>query len=247
MGTFARAYFSFLQLNDRAAHPAYNEWHQLEHIPENKLLPGVLWGERFVRSPACAAVSRGTDSGLALTDYVTLYLFRQPVEPAMADFLDLGSYALQTGSRPEVGWAGNHEGGFFVSVRGYVSPGIRVAVDALPLRPSAGIYIAVRDIDPSPDINDVFEHIDRRVIPDAVTRPGVAGAWTFVDVDSYVPFPSEGTTRRITVYFLDEDPLECMAELETVESDLDRQFPQSRLAFTSPLLSIVPREWTWFE
>jgi hypothetical protein len=35
-----RVFFSFVELTDPSQHRAYNEWHQLDHRPENLLLPG---------------------------------------------------------------------------------------------------------------------------------------------------------------------------------------------------------------
>ena len=44
-----RAFFSFIELTDPEQHREYNEWHQLDHRPENLLLPGVAWGDRWAR------------------------------------------------------------------------------------------------------------------------------------------------------------------------------------------------------
>ena len=42
-------FFSFAALDDPGPdhHRRYNEWHQLDHRPENLALPGVAWGDRW--------------------------------------------------------------------------------------------------------------------------------------------------------------------------------------------------------
>ena len=64
-------FFSFTSVPDPAQHRAYNEWHQLDHRPENIVLDGVQHGERWVRTPA-AAVAAAADSLRASTSYVCI-------------------------------------------------------------------------------------------------------------------------------------------------------------------------------
>ena len=46
-------FFSFTEITDPAEHRSYNEWHQLDHMPEQFPLPGVVFGQRWVSTPAC--------------------------------------------------------------------------------------------------------------------------------------------------------------------------------------------------
>jgi hypothetical protein len=45
-------FFSFAALDGAGLddHRRYNEWHQLDHRPENLALPGVAWGDRRART-----------------------------------------------------------------------------------------------------------------------------------------------------------------------------------------------------
>ena len=43
----AFGFFSFTEVTDPAEHRAYNEWHQLDHLPEQFPLPGVVYGQRW--------------------------------------------------------------------------------------------------------------------------------------------------------------------------------------------------------
>ena len=51
----AFGFFSFTEITDPAEHHAYNEWHQLDHLPEQFPLAGIVYGQRWVSTPACRA------------------------------------------------------------------------------------------------------------------------------------------------------------------------------------------------
>ena len=36
-------FFSFTEITDPAEHRAYNEWHQLDHMPEQLPIPGIVY------------------------------------------------------------------------------------------------------------------------------------------------------------------------------------------------------------
>ena len=46
-------FFSFTEITDPAEHRSYNEWHQLDHMPEQYPLAGMAFGQRWVSTPAC--------------------------------------------------------------------------------------------------------------------------------------------------------------------------------------------------
>ena len=83
-----KAFFSFTGINDPAKHRDYNEWHQLDHRPENLALPGVVWGERWVHSPDCAAVAvlsftaRDASAAPVSVRETALSIFCPTVEPS---------------------------------------------------------------------------------------------------------------------------------------------------------------------
>src|SRR6185295_15252667 len=74
----AKVFFSFAEITDPSKHRAYNEWHHLDHRPENLLLPGVIWGERWVRTPDCMEASIVSDPRFAAFHYMNLYWFDAP-------------------------------------------------------------------------------------------------------------------------------------------------------------------------
>ena len=44
-------FFSFTEITDPAEHKSYNEWHQLDHMPEQFPLLGVVFGPALGLDP----------------------------------------------------------------------------------------------------------------------------------------------------------------------------------------------------
>lgn len=99
-----RTYFSLSEITDPDRHRDHNEWHQLDHQPENLLLPGVALGSRWVRSPDCAAVSSGSATTYMKSHYGLMYWFREPMAETLDDFFELSERSFQWGRSPQVGW-----------------------------------------------------------------------------------------------------------------------------------------------
>jgi hypothetical protein len=170
-------FFSFTEVTDPSAHEAYNAWHQLDHLPEQFTIDGILFGRRWVRSPRCREAEAATSDLLDGFHYMTLYLLRD--ESVVPDFFALGRRL----------WA---EDRFFKDRRAVVSgpfdvvgrwaaPRVAVSAGAVPYRPAQGVHVVV-----GPPLDG----------SELVGLPGVAGAWQFFD---------EGQDRTITVTFVDGD------------------------------------------
>src|SRR6266516_761444 len=82
-------FFSFTEVLD-GRHREYDEWHLLDHMPENFMLEGLQWGQRWVATPELIERRLFSTSDLAKTQYVTLYLITEPVTQALEDFYALG-------------------------------------------------------------------------------------------------------------------------------------------------------------
>ena len=84
-------FFSFTEITDPAAHREYNEWHQLDHMPEQFPMRGA-------RVRAALGVDAGVPGGARCrwraarrpSHYMTLYLFTDPVDETLQEFMDLG-------------------------------------------------------------------------------------------------------------------------------------------------------------
>src|SRR3954447_2449949 len=98
-----KAFFSFTEIPDGALHGRYNEWHQLDHRPENLRLPGVAWGERWGPSPDCASASTAAaDRGLTNLHYLNMYWLRDPVDQSVAEWNELAERSSHWGRRDDV-------------------------------------------------------------------------------------------------------------------------------------------------
>lgn len=239
------AFFSFPEVVDPARHGDYNAWHQLDHLPENRALRGVVHGARWVRTPACraasAALGLSADPTLDAAHYVALYWFAETadgrVEPSVEEWQALGESTRREGRRPELDWTVRRLTGMFRPGTGIVDPAARVSVGALPFRPHRGVVLDVlRVLDP-----DEPEH---RPLP----TPGTSGAWTFSSVRlSTVPVegglaadPGPGGLR-VTLHYCDDDPLEVVRTLPAPDPST------GQVLLRTPLLPVVPWRWDWFD
>jgi hypothetical protein len=178
-------FFSFTEITDPGAHRAYNEWHQLDHLPEQFTIDGISFGQRWVRSPRCTAAQVATGPLLDPFHYMTLYLLRDAA--VVREFMELGRRLHQVGRF-------FHErravvSGPFDIVGRWVSPRLPVSAGSIPWRPSQGVYAVVG---PAADGAAL-----------AATE-GVAGAWQFTD---------ERAGRTVTVAFVEGDLIGVAGEL----------------------------------
>jgi hypothetical protein len=222
-------FFSFTEVTDPATHRAYNEWHRLDHLPEQFSLDGVLFGQRWVCTPACREARVAVSPRLEPCHYVTLYLMRGP--EVLPEFVALAQ-RLRRADRFFAHRQAHLSGPFEVRSR-WVSPRVKVSAAVIPHRPARGIYVVAGPA------------IDGEAL---VAHEGVAGAWAFADVDADADADSG---RTITVAFIDGDldetarelgrwclaqgprddrPLEWAGPLATLDTDLydwfDRLTPQ---------------------
>src|SRR5690625_795723 len=93
------AFFSFVELTDPSKHWEYNEWHQLDHLPENLALERVAWGERWSRRGQFKDMGSAAER-FAGVDYAAMYWFRGDPDKAIADWEHLGEATFQLGRGP---------------------------------------------------------------------------------------------------------------------------------------------------
>jgi hypothetical protein len=238
-----KVFFSFLEVTDPSRHHEYNAYHQLDHRPENLALPSVRWGDRWVRTPECAAMSTGADARLRRMHYTTMYWFTDPVDRSVAEWAELGELAFQWGRRPDTDWA-DRQVGFFRPLKGYVNPRVLVSPDALPFRPVRGMLLNVLRVhEPrSAATEQAYAWYDRVHIPQVLECDGVAGVWTFVDDDRGL---------RVHLAYCDEVPSVVLASLGARRELMAAGMPDldgvvEELLFT-PMEPITPWKWDWFD
>ena len=218
-------YFSFTEITDPKEHHSYNEWHQLDHMPEQYPLPGLAFGQRWVSTPACRAAREVDEEPLRSVHYITLYLMTEPVKETLEKFMALGQQ-LREKNRFHL-HRRSHLSGPFQLVATEAAGRVLISAEAVPYRPNFGVYVIVEELaEGSP--------FDLDLSP-LVAVPGVAGAWVF------------GAGRRqISVCFLDDAPLGVADGLRPA---LVKRWADSssRAVFAGPLETIVPWRWDWFD
>jgi hypothetical protein len=233
----AYGFFSFTEVTDPAEHRSYNAWHQLDHLPEQFPLPGIVYGQRWVSTPACRAARVVSAPELDPIHYVTCYLMAEPIEQTIDEFFALGAELHRLDRFHEYRRA--HLTGPLRVIDAHAAPRVDVSGAAVPYRAHRGIYVVVEeqgvggDAVPAPELIDV---------------PGVSGVWTFLTVDRLTSRRWTAGRRRITVCWLDEDPLEVAARLAPIMNAwCARPTSATRVTFAGPFETITPWEWDWFD
>jgi hypothetical protein len=228
-------FFSFTEITDPSEHRSYNEWHQLDHMPEQYPLSGMAFGQRWVSTPACRAARAVDGPLLAPVHYVTLYLMTEPVEPTLEEFHALG------GRLREVGRFHEHRrarlSGPFDLADVAAAPRVTISAEAVAYRPNQGAYIVAEDL-LTPDAPTGVD------VEALLATDGVAGVWTFVSEAERRLVWRPGH-RRITVCYLDEAPLEVSPSLAGVVRNRDPD--AGTVIHAGPLETIVPWQWDWFD
>jgi hypothetical protein len=256
-GGVVAGFFAFTEITEPSAHRAYNEWHQLDHLPEQLPIPGISHGQRWVSSPRCRAVSRWSCEDtvgypdLSAAQYLTLYLMREPLDETLRLFFDLASRlhtedrffpyrrALESGPLPVAGT--------------FAAPRVKISAAAVPYRPNRGIYAIVNA--PLSEESGNGRRSDQRVsAAELVEIPGVAGVWFFGPATLRPdgrPDPEPASRGAgvpldddVTICFLDEDPVEAAESLvDLMRPRFDHRPPR----FAGPLETVVPWSWDWFD
>ncbi|MFZ4584310.1 MAG: hypothetical protein ACOYNI_03700 [Acidimicrobiia bacterium] len=221
-------FFSFTEITDPAAHHSYNEWHMLDHMPEQFPLRGIVGGERWVSTPACRDARRVSESRLDPIHYVTTYLMTEPVDETLFEFMALGRELHERGRFHHA--RTSHLSGPFDVVDAHAAPRVLVSDEAVPWRPTRGLWVTVDALDVAVDVDA------------ALALPGVAGTWAFAGNQAeYADHPWNTNDLRIRVWYLDDDPLAVGDAL----ADLVGQPADGRI-FSGPFETITPWEWNWF-
>ena len=252
------AFFSFVELTDPSVHRAYNEWHQLDHRPENLALPGVAYGDRWARRGEAREHSVATDE-FAPVDYAAMYWFRSPIDESVAAWDRLGEDSFQWGRGPIIPGVRRPFLGFFRPVAGYAAPRVGVSADVLPFRPNRGIHLTLsRFVDHhSLDTHERYRWESAELIPALIELPGVAGAWTFSfshpQQHSILPVAGDASlapsSLRIRLCYLDDDPIATGDAIRDRTAELDRESSAAGAAaeevlLSGPLTTIIPwQDW----
>ncbi|GAA3238035.1 hypothetical protein GCM10017691_37750 [Pseudonocardia petroleophila] len=247
-------FLTLTRLDHPRHHRDYNAWHQLDHLPENRVLPGVSWGDRWVRDAACADASVVPDPQHREHQYAVAYGFRDPT--AVAAWTELNQRAVWWGRRPELGWTHRAPIGFFDPIKGYAAPRVLVAPEALPHRPHRGVHLTLsRLTEPgSAAAVDLLADLDRVRFPAALDVPGVAGGWSYRftagahGMGDGAADDSDRAGVLLRLLYIDDEVIATTRTLrDRVPSWTDEAPAGETVQFSSPMVTISPWEWDWFD
>jgi len=238
-------FFSFVEVTDPGEHKAYNEWHQLDHLPEQYQIAGVGYGQRFVGSPRCRDARLVSEPEMGPGHYLAVYLMGDPALPTLEEFAELGD-RLRNMGRFHL-QRRSHVSGAWQALEGWAAPRVLVGADVVPWRPGTGIYTIVEEPAGDADTVDAFVRDDHRTrMPQFADVPGVAGVWTFSTSARYRNPRWSQPRSRITVCWLDGDPVATAASLAPLVRDRWANAPVRPL-LAGPWEVITPYKWDWFD
>ena len=236
MGKVKVGFFSFTEVTDPTRHHAYNEWHQLDHMPEQFPLEGVVYGQRWVSTPACRRARAVNGAALAPVHYMTLYLMGEPVDRTLDEFAALGEQLRSAGRFHRERRA--HVSGPLSLSHAAAAPRVLVSAEAVPYRPNRGVYVVVREGDDTGPGDELAEWL--------LGASGVAGVWTFAPDARLERHRWKMGGRSVTVCFLDEEPLEMAGALGALVKAVIGG-PGRAVEFAGPFETITPWRWDWFD
>jgi len=238
-------FFSFVEVPDPSEHGAYNEWHQLDHLPSQYAIPGIAFGDRWVLTPRCRAAQLACSDHLAPVQYVALYLMTDPIEQTLTDFVELG-HRLGNLGRFHRSRATRLFGGLqFLAT--YASPDVLIAPEVLPYRPAAGVYVIVEEVDEPRTLDGWLQltHVAR--IARLLDIAGVAGISLFATSQLYTDPGWSPGRYRITVCWLSKDPATVAHDIAGAIADNWGDDAPLHPVFAAALETIRPGEWSWFD
>jgi hypothetical protein len=218
----------------------YLRWHALDHLPEQYQIPGVLWGQRWVSTPACRAARAAEQGRFREVEHVVQYLFGEPVHQALEDFAELGPRLAELGRFPER--LPSVLVGPFHFLEGFASHAALVSAEVAPFRPNRGMYLIVeRPADPA-RADPTELHWKREQIAPLLELPGVAGLWLFAASPYYAHRRWDVGQHRVAIAYLDDEPAKVAAALRPVVARRWAATPVEPV-LAAPFETLLPWQW----
>jgi len=237
-------YFSISRSGTTGDDRDYLEWHQLDHMPEQWRIPGVVWGSRWASTAPCEAVRAVQVGEWAAVAHVVNYLMREPIEETLDDFFSLAQ-ELRDAGRFSVGLPSVFQGALRL-LETHAAPRVLVAPDVVPFRPNRGVYVVVEEPTDTDRWDAYQQRVHRQTLPAILAVPGVAGAWVFGTSPSVRPREIYSAGHyRITVCYLDDEPAAVGARLVEPLSQSWEGAP-TRPLLAAPFESMMTCAWDRF-
>ncbi len=221
----------------------YLEWHQLDHLPEQYQLPGMIHGQRWASTSACRAARAGGADGWSLVDHVVLYLMGDPVDRTVDEFIRLGDHLAELGRFPES--LPSQYKGALTLLEAHVAPRVLVSPEVVPFRPHRGLYLLVEELTRGADQDDFLQKMHVDIVPELVSVPGVAGVWIFATSGLMRRTMFTEGRFRMTVCYLDDEPSVVGRHVAPLVDGHWSDAP-SRVVLAAPFESMMNWDWDRF-
>jgi hypothetical protein len=221
----------------------YLEWHQLDHMPEQYQLPGMILGQRWASTPACRAVRAAEVDNWSLVEHVVCYLMGTPVDETIDEFLALGRHLAELGRFSHT-LPSQYRGGLRL-LEAHAAPRALISPEVVPFRPHRGVYLIVEEPADRSAQDAYIQRMHVEALPDLVSVPGVAGAWTYTTTPTIRRSMFTEGDYRMTVCYLDDDPASVGKRLVPV---LNRAWAAApiRPLLAAPFESMMLWDWDRF-
>ena len=236
-------FFSLSRRSPTGDDRPYLEWHQLDHMPEQYQLPGLVLGQRWASTAACRAVRAAEVDEWSLVEHVVCYLMGNPVEETIDEFLTLGRHLAELGRFSHT--LPSHYRGALRLLEAHAAPRALISPEVVPFRPHRGIYLIVEEPTDRSAQDAYIRRNHVEVLPDLVSVPGVAGAWAYATSPSIRRSMFSEGDYRMTVCYLDDDPATVGERLAPVLARASASAP-SRLLLAAPFESMMIWDWDRF-
>ena len=243
MNRVKAGFFSLSHRSPSGDDRAYLEWHQMDHMPEQYQLPGLVSGQRWASTPACRAARASAVGDWSLVEHVVCYLMGDPLDETLDEFHRLGCHLAELG-RFSGTLPSQYQGGLRL-LEAHAAARTLVSPEVVPFRPHRGIYLLVEAPTEDSDQDAFLQRMHTEILPELVAVPGVAGAWSFA-TSGWIRRPTYSEGRyRMTVCYLDDEPSVVAERLGPV---LERAWTgaPARLLLAAPFESLVLWDWDRF-
>ena len=221
----------------------YLDWHQLDHMPDQYQLHGLVLGQRWASTRACRAARLAEVGDWALVQHVVLYLMGNPLDETIDEFLRLGRHLAELGRFSQS--LPSHYRGALRLLEAQAAPRALISSEVVPWRPHRGVYFLVEDLGDGSGQDPFLQRMHTEVLPELVRVEGVAGAWSYGTTPSiHRPMFTDGR-YRMTVCYLDGEPAVVGERLGSVVGQAWASAP-SRLVLAAPYESMMIWDWDRF-
>jgi hypothetical protein len=213
----------------------YLAWHQLDHMPQQWEIPGMVLGQRWVSTPECRAARPVEDERFTAVNHVVHYLWGEPLIESIDDFFTLGAHLAEIGRFPHR-LPAVYLGGFDVGAM-QSAPSALVSAAVLPFRPNRGMLLLIEyRLDGDGAVTWRDDDVATLLATD-----GVAGVWNLTPGSLRLDrFDTTGASA--SVVYLDDDPV---ATTDRLDALLRARWARDGIApsLAAPFSAIRPWEW----